>query len=178
MAGVLGQAFVEGVQANASAPETKFLYTSAMAKHFVAYNLESDFVGGGTNGNYRFQFDANVSHADLWQSYSPQFTALVQRGGAATVMCSYQALSGIPMCANPLLRAFLRERLHFDGPIFSDGGAVRFIYSPHNFTKTLPEAAAAAMNAGVDLNSGGRGSDFGYHYLPQAVAAGLTNMTR
>ena len=88
IAGTLGRAFVEGLQANASAPATRYLYVSAMAKHFVAYNLESNFIGGGTNGNFRFQFDANVSTADLMQSYTPQFTSLVKLGGAATVMCS------------------------------------------------------------------------------------------
>lgn len=162
IAGTLGRAFVEGLQANASAPTTKYLYVSAMAKHFVAYNLESDFVAGGDDGNFRLRFDANLSTADFLQSYSPQFRSLMSgTSGAATLMCSYNAIGGVPMCAHPLLRSFLRDELHFDGPIFSDGGAVHYIFSEHNYTIDLPHAAAAAMNAGVDLNSGGKNSDFG-----------------
>jgi hypothetical protein len=47
------------------------------------------------------------------------------------------------------------------------------IYTHHNFTKDIPTAAAAALNAGVDLNSGGAWSGFAYLHLNESLARGL-----
>lgn len=45
-------------------------------------------------------------------------------------MCSYNALNGIPTCANPMLSAKLSE-WGYDGYITSDTGAIDDIYKEH-----------------------------------------------
>lgn len=166
---------------------------------YSQYNLESNFVSGGTNGNFRLQFDANVSLADLRQTYAPAFEALIRDGGAASAMCSYNAIDGstctgakaryrdvvdshmrglpVPMCANPLLKSLLRGEFGFNGTLFSDGGAVSDITTQHHYTPDKATAAAAALKAGVDLNSGGKNSDFGYLHLNEALQRGLITVS-
>lgn len=63
--------------------------------------------------------------------------------------------------------------MNFSSVIFSDGGAVRYIWEYHNFTNNITTAAVAALKAGVDLNSGGARSDFGYNHLPEAYSLKL-----
>ena len=46
--------------------------------------------------------------------------------------------------------------------------AIDFFIGYHNFSTNITTAAASAINAGVDLNSGGA-----YYHLPDALAAAL-----
>jgi beta-glucosidase len=75
----------------------------------------------------------------------------------AGVMCSYNAVNGIPACADKaMLQGELRGRLNFSGFVASDCGAVFEIAVPyHNYTANLSGAALAALAAGVDQNCGG-----------------------
>ena len=89
----------------------------------------------------------------------PGFKAGVD-AGARVVMTSYHALNGVPQTASPsVLQTLLRQRLGFRGLVVSDGGAVGFIlnfaYLNLSMTHNITAAAAAALNAGCDLNSGG-----------------------
>ena len=65
------------------------------------------------------------------------------------------------MCMSPLLRSELRERLNFSGYICSDGDALGFDYHcPRGqmghccCNGSAVVAAATALHAGVDINSG------------------------
>ena len=68
------------------------------------------------------------------------------------------ALNGIPTCADPyLLQTILREHWGWTKEqqwVTSDCDAVQNIFLPHNYTSTREEAAAAALNAGTDVNCG------------------------
>ena len=76
-------------------------------------------------------------------------------------MCSYNAINGIPSCANEyLLKEILRNVWKFDGYITSDSGAIEDIWINHNYTSTLPLAVGVAINATCDLDSY-LGSNFG-----------------
>ena len=82
------------------------------------------------------------------------------RRGQASAMTSYHALNGIPTTAHPILEQELRQRLGWaNGLLMSDGGAVtdmlNFDYLNLSMTDNVTAAAAAALMAGVDLNSGG-----------------------
>ena len=43
--------------------------------------------------------DARISAHDLHESYLPAFRQSVAEGGALGVMCSYNAINGVPSCA-------------------------------------------------------------------------------
>jgi beta-glucosidase len=82
------------------------------------------------------------------------------------------------MCASPLIQSVLRDQFGFTGAVWSDGGAIGYIYKQHHYTPDAPTAAAASLNAGIDLNSGGRGSDFAYLSLNISLARGLVKQSQ
>ena len=62
-------------------------------------------------------FDANISSAELAESYFPAFRAAVVASAIAPtgVMCSYNALNGVPTCASQFLDGVLRGEWGFQG---------------------------------------------------------------
>jgi beta-D-xylosidase 4 len=92
-------------------------------------------------------------------------------------MCSYNALNGVPTCADPyLLQTILREHWGWTNEeqyITSDCDAIQNIYMPHEYRETREESVAAALNAGTDLNCG----TYYQELLPGAYAQGLINET-
>ena len=80
-----------------------------MAKHFAAYNLESNFAGrvsassiAESDGQYRLSYDANISEADMMQTFLPAFESLVVDAKLRGVMCAYNSINGKPLwCVSP-----------------------------------------------------------------------------
>ncbi|MEK7473992.1 MAG: glycoside hydrolase family 3 C-terminal domain-containing protein [Candidatus Coatesbacteria bacterium] len=152
----LAVAYVKGLQGD----DSRYLKAAATAKHYAANNEE-----------WRRNFgSADVDEYSLREYYLPQFRACVREGGAAAVMCAYNAINGVPCCANKkLLTRILREEWGFTGYVVADCGAVADIYANHRYATTLEGAAAAALHAGCDL-------DCHWVYqqaLPVALARGL-----
>src|SRR6185312_5863148 len=115
---------------------------AACAKHFCAY-------GPVTAG--REYASVDVSQRTLREVHLPPFTSAVASGVAA-VMPAFTDLAGIPMTAHTeLLRDCLRGELGFDGVLISDYNAIGELIR-HGVAADLPEAAALAMNAGVDID--------------------------
>ena len=81
----------------------------------------------------------------------PPFDAAVA-AGVATIMPAFTDLAGIPMTANKqLLRDHLRGELGFDGVLVSDYNAIGELMH-HGIAADLPEAAALALKASVDID--------------------------
>ncbi|KAJ3345426.1 hypothetical protein HDU83_004086 [Entophlyctis luteolus] len=118
----------------------------ATVKHYAVYNVEKN----------RNSFNAVVSPVDLHQTFLPAFKASIEEGHAGSVMCAYNAVNGVPACANSfLLQELLRDRWSFDGFVVSDCDAVNDISSNHHFKNmTVVEASAASLFAGTDLDCG------------------------
>jgi beta-glucosidase-like glycosyl hydrolase len=96
-----------------------------------------------------------VSNFSLASTYLPAFRAAVTRGGATGIMCSYNAINGVPTCASAMLNHTLRASWGFDGYITSDTGAVEDIYRHHAYLPDGPRAACAALSVGgTDIDSG------------------------
>lgn len=139
--------------------DKRYLRAVATLKHWAAYSLE-DVAGTNTT---RFNYDAEVSAFDLADTYFPAWKASVTEGGAKGVMCSYNALNGVPTCASQALNATLRGAWGFDGYVTSDSGAVMAIgdgvrdgkgkSAGHHYAKDEAEAVAMALAAGTDVNS-------------------------
>ncbi|CAF3368862.1 unnamed protein product [Rotaria sp. Silwood1] len=107
------------------------------------------------NGTDRFHFDARVSDQDLIETYLPPFETCIRDAKVASIMCSYNAVNGIPSCANQfILDTIARESYHLDGFVVSDCGAVATIMDGHHYTSTVQDTVAVALHAGTDLNCG------------------------
>ena len=156
LTGRMAVEFIRGLEGN----DPKYLKTVATAKHYAVHS--------GPESS-RHTFDARVSELDLWSTYLPHFEAAVREGGAYSVMCSYNAVDGLPACANPrLLRDILRGEWGFRGYVVSDCGAIDDIYSGHKAANSLTAAVAMAVKAGTDLDCG-----LEYMDVAPAVHAGL-----
>jgi len=141
----IGIEFVKGIQGD----DPNYMLAMACAKHYAVHSgPEAD----------RHSFDAVVSDRDLFETYLPQFERVVREGKVAGVMGSYNAIDGVPACANSfLLTDLLRNQWGFEGYVVSDCDAIRDIWGQrqHKFVKTPEEAAAAAIKAGCNLCCGG-----------------------
>src|SRR6202044_577374 len=115
---------------------------AAVAKHYCAY-------GAATAG--RDYASSDISERTLREVYLPPFAAAVAAGVSA-VMPAFHDLAGIPMTANAqLIKGWLRRRLGFNGVIVSDYNAVAEL-TRHGIAADLAQAAALALNAGVDID--------------------------
>jgi len=146
-------------------------------KHFAAYGQPE----GGREYN-----TTDMSEQRLRNLYLPPFKAAID-AGADTVMCSFNAISGVPGCANHELETdILKGEWGFDGFIESDYTAVAELRvcpprTPdsgscgHGVAADGPDAAQAALNAGTDSEMV---STFFRDYGSQLVAQGRVSMSR
>ncbi|GAB3577532.1 beta-D-xylosidase [Hymenobacter daeguensis] len=156
LTGRLGVAFVQGLQGD----DPLYLKTAACAKHYAVHSGPE---------RLRHEFNAEPTPQDLWETYLPAFHLLVDAKVEA-VMCAYNRTSGEPCCGNHyLLQDVLRKQWAFKGHVVSDCWALVDFYQGHKVVKTPAEAAALALDRGVNLNCGSV-----YPALPEAVKKGLT----
>lgn len=156
---LIGVAFVNGLQGD----NPKYLKTAATAKHFAVHSGPEKL---------RHEFDAIVSKKDLYETYLPAFEALV-KANVESVMCAYNRINGEPACAsNTLLGEILLDKWSFTGHIVSDCWALVDFYSEigHGTVTNKVEAAALALESGVNVNCGDTYSD-----LKVAVEEGFVN---
>ena len=146
---VMAAARVTGAQGrDYSAPDK----TVTSVKHYVAY---------GEPENGRDYNTTDLSEQRLRNLYLPPFKAAID-AGADTVMCSFNAINGVPGCANPYTETdILKREWGFDGFIESDYTAVTELRAcpgvapeggpcGHGVAADGREAAALALNAGTD----------------------------
>jgi len=149
----------------------KYKRVIATCKHFAAYDMED------WNGNFRYQWDAHVNSQDLAEYYMPPFQSCARDSNVGSFMCSYNALNGVPTCADPyLLQTILREHWGWTNEeqyVTSDCDAIQNIYLPHKYRETREASVAAALNAGTDLDCG----TVYQHHLPAALEQGLFNVS-
>ncbi|KAE8010456.1 hypothetical protein FH972_006827 [Carpinus fangiana] len=124
------------------------LMVSACCKHFTAYDLEKWHTFS------RYSFNAVVSEQDLEDTYQPPFRSCIQEGKASCLMCSYNAINGVPACARGDLLQKARTEWGFNGYITSDCDAVATVYEYQNYTKTPEDGVALVLKAGTDINCG------------------------
>ena len=139
-------------------------------KHFAAYGQPE----GGREYN-----TTDMSEQRLRNLYLPPFKAAVD-AGADTAMCSFNAISGVPGCANHETETdILKSEWGFDGFIESDYTAVAELRAcpPKNPDRaraatasppTAPTRPQAALNAGTDSEMVSTNiRDFGKQLLAQ-----------
>ena len=160
--GDCGSQYTQGLQAGGGDPRHSQVIVTL--KHWDAYSLED------SDGFTRHNFNAVVSPYALASTYWPAFRQSVVEGKAKGVMCSYNAVLGVPTCASPFLTRVLRNEWNFTGYVTSDTGALEDIYSQHHYRTNALNAVPAALRDGqCDVCSGGV---YTSSLLP-ALAAGL-----
>ena len=136
---------------------------AATAKHLCAY-------GAVTAG--REYASGEVSERTLHEIYLPPFAAAVA-AGAAAIMPAFIDVGGAPMTTNAkLLQGWLRGVVGFDGVLISDYNSVAELLN-HGVAADLVEAAALALNAGVDIDMT---SGAYLQGLPEALERSLVTM--
>ena len=133
----------------------------ATLKHMAGYGVPE----AGTNVG-----PAEITRRTLLQMYLPAFQAAIQQANAQIVMPSYNEIGGIPSTANRwMLTDVLRKQWGFQGVALSDYEAIEQLMSLHHVAGNLADAAARALNAGVDLDTP---DGEAFAQLPQALAQG------
>ena len=128
---------------------TRHMKSIITCKHMAGYDLED------WEGISRHTFDAIISPQDLAEFYMPAFQTCLRDARGVSALCSYNALNGVPMCANSfILQDVLRDTYKLDGYVITDCGAVADIWMARNYTTTFVNASAVALNAGSDLCCG------------------------
>jgi beta-D-xylosidase 4 len=87
-------ALIRGLQGG---DDERYLKIAADCKHFDAYDLDN------WNGSDRSYFDAKVSDQDLVETYLPPFETCIRDARVASIMCSLNAINGVPACADKFL---------------------------------------------------------------------------
>lgn len=141
----MGEAMVRGMQGNSISSGMNVVAT---LKHLAAYGAPE----GGHNGS-----SINLGLRTLHQFYLPQFKAAV-KAGVLSVMTSYNSIDGIPCSSNEmLLKDVLIKDWGFKGFVVSDLNSISGLKSNHHVAETAADAAALAINAGLDADLSGIG---------------------
>ena len=115
-------------------------HITANAKHFMAYNIE----------NNRAANNSIVEERALREIYGRHFRMVVQDGGVASVMASYNKVNGVKSAENPhTLTDVLRTDFGFNGFVLSDWWAM-----PNDAATgptVLKNDAINAVQAGLDV---------------------------
>ena len=160
LASRLGVAMVEGYQGDdLSKPNTM----AACVKHFAGY-------GAAESGkDYNTTWIPEVLLRDV---YLPPFKAAAD-AGAATFMCSFNDINGVPSSGNRyLLHDILRDEWGWNGLIVSDWGSIEQMRN-HGFSRDLREAALQGAKATVDVDM----ENYAYtQHLADLVASGEVSM--
>ncbi|MFA6112537.1 MAG: glycoside hydrolase family 3 C-terminal domain-containing protein [Sphingomonas sp.] len=144
LTGRIGIAFIKGLQGT----DPDYYKTIATSKHFAVHS--------GPESN-RHREDVHPSAHDLEDTYLPAFRATVTEGKVQSIMCVYNAIDGVPGCANDfLMNQRLRKDWGFNGYVVSDCGAAANIYRPDSlhYRKTPAEGVAVGFQAGMDVICG------------------------
>ena len=117
-------------------------YSAACAKHWAANNIERD----------RWIVNSQLEPRTLREIYGRHFEMIVQDGGVACVMASYNAVNGTKATQNrELLTTILRGEFGFKGLVLSDWWAMPGYSTSTLDTTTRTNSAREALLAGLDI---------------------------
>lgn len=133
LVGTIGSAYVRGLESSG---------VVATLKHFVGYSASR----GGRN-----LAPVSAGPREIADVLLPPFE-MALRAGARSVMNSYTDIDGVPAAADPaLLTELLRGTYGFTGTVVADYFSVAFLQTLHGVAGSPAEAAARALEAGIDV---------------------------
>ena len=128
LSGEMATAFVKGVQSEG---------VIATVKHYAANNQENDRTGTSSD----------VDERTLREIYLPAFEAAVKKGGAWSIMVSYNLVNGTYASENDrLVNQVLKKEWGFKGVVMSDWGAT------HSTVNAANHGLDLEMPSGVFFN--------------------------
>ena len=160
--GVFAAASGRGYQGDDMSAENRM---AACLKHYVGY---------GASEAGRDYVYTEISAQTLWDTYLLPYEMGV-KAGAATLMSSFNDISGVPGSANPyIMTEILKKRWKHDGFIVSDWGAVEQLKN-QGLAATKKDAARYAFNAGLEMDMMSHAYD---RHLKELVEEGKVTMAQ
>ena len=160
--GVFAVASVRGYQGDDMSAENRM---AACLKHYVGY---------GASEAGRDYVYTEISAQTLWDTYLLPYEMGV-KAGAATLMSSFNDISGVPGSANPyIMTEILKKRWKHDGFIVSDWGAVEQLKN-QGLAATKKDAARYAFNAVLEMDMMSHAYD---RHLKELVEEGKVTMAQ
>ena len=160
--GVFAAASVRGYQGDDMSAENRM---AACLKHYVGY---------GASEAGRDYVYTEILAQTLWDTYLLPYEMGV-KAGAATLMSSFNDISGVPGSANPyIMTEILKKRWKHDGFIVSDWGAVEQLKN-QGLAATKKDAARYAFNAGLEMDMMSHAYD---RHLKELVEEGKVTMAQ
>ena len=160
--GVFAAASVRGYQGDDMSAENRM---AACLKHYVGY---------GASEAGRDYVYTEISAQTLWDTYLLPYEMGV-KAGAATLMSSFNDISGVAGSANPyIMTEILKKRWKHDGFIVSDWGAVEQLKN-QGLAATKKDAARYAFNAGLEMDMMSHAYD---RHLKELVEEGKVTMAQ
>ena len=160
--GVFAAASVRGYQGDDMSAENRM---AACLKHYVGY---------GASEAGRDYVYTEISAQTLWDTYLLPYEMGV-KAGAATLMSSFNDISGVPGSANSyIMTEILKKRWKHDGFIVSDWGAVEQLKN-QGLAATKKDAARYAFNAGLEMDMMSHAYD---RHLKELVEEGKVTMAQ
>lgn len=160
--GVFAAASVRGYQGDDMSAGNRM---AACLKHYVGY---------GASEAGRDYVYTEISAQTLWDTYLLPYEMGV-KAGAATLMSSFNDISGVPGSANPyIMTEILKKRWKHDGFIVSDWGAVEQLKN-QGLAATKKDAARYAFNAGLEMDMMSHAYD---RHLKELVEEGKVTMAQ
>ncbi|TYL52693.1 beta-glucosidase family protein [Agromyces mariniharenae] len=132
--GTIGSAYVRGLESAGIV---------ATLKHFVGYSASR----AGRN-----LAPVSIGRRELADVLLPPFEMVLREGRPRSVMNAYTDLDGVPTAADAsILTELLRDVWGFTGTVVADYFSVAFLQTLHGTAGSLADAAAAALEAGIDV---------------------------
>ena len=136
----MGAAMVRGLQGESLSAGDSII---AEPKHYAVHGIPES----GLNMSH-----TTIGEREMLTDYLPVFEAAIAEAGAVNVMCSYNAIDGVPCSAHRhLLTDVLRDRWGMRGFVRSDLGAVSRLQMSHRTAASAREAIRQALCAGTDM---------------------------
>ena len=134
LVGSIGTSYVSGLQSAG---------IDATLKHFAGYSASRT----GRN-----MAPVSMGPREFADVMLVPFEMALRLGRARSVMPSYTDVDGVPVSGDrSLLTGLLRDELGFDGVVVSDYFAISFLQTQHGVAGTPAQAAALALDAGLDV---------------------------
>lgn len=154
--GVFATATVHGYQGSNLSDGNR---VAACLKHYVGY--------GASEGGRDYVY-TEISAQTLWDTYLLPYEMGV-KAGAATVMSSFNNISGIPGSANYYtMTEVLKKRWGHEGFVVSDWGAIQQLMT-QGLSPDKKDAALRAFNSGLEMDMMSHAYD---HHMKELVEEG------